>query len=57
MIAPSTENYTLGRGAVYFNKKTDAGYLGERDLGNVVDFNMSVDVESLEHFTSRSGLK
>jgi hypothetical protein len=54
----SPENYSLGRGRLYFNRKISAGvYDGERDLGNAPDFNVSVKVDWLEHFSSRSGLK
>ena len=55
---PKTEDYNLGRGIVYFasldaNKKP-ASY---RDLGNAPEFNITVEVETLEHQSSRGGLK
>lgn len=54
----SPENYSLGRGRLYFNRKISAGvYDGERDLGNAPAFDVSVAVSWLEHFSSRSGLK
>ena len=57
-LSPSTDNYTLGKGIVYFNQKNDAGvYLGERDLGNAPSFTFNVALEKLEHFSSRGGLK
>ena len=57
--SPNTDNYTLGKGVVYFNQKdTNTGaYLGERDLGNAPEFTFSVSIEKLEHFSSRGGLK
>jgi hypothetical protein len=54
---PSPDNYTLGRGIVYFSKKTATGYDGERDLGNAPEFTFSVALDTLDHFSSRSGLK
>jgi len=58
-LTPSPDNYTLGRGIVYFNKKdqTSGLYEGERDLGNAPSFTFSIDLTALEHFSSRSGLK
>lgn len=57
--APSTENYTLGKGVVYFNKKDQATglYLGERDLGNSPEFSFNIALEKLEHFSSRGGIR
>lgn len=58
-LTPNPDNYTLGRGIVYFDKKdpTTGLYEGERDLGNAPAFTFSIDITSLEHFSSRSGLK
>jgi len=57
-ISPHADNYTLGRGVVYFDKKiTATHYEGERDLGNATTFAVALAIEKLEHFTSRSGLK
>jgi hypothetical protein len=58
-MSSSPENYTLGKGIVYFNRKDlDTGlYLGERDLGNAPAFSFNVAIEKLEHFSSRGGLK
>jgi len=56
--APSTSNYTLGKGVVYFDKVDANGeYAGERDLGNAVSFNLSVAMDKLDHFNNRSGLR
>jgi hypothetical protein len=51
------KDYVLGRGKVYF-----ANLVGDlpdayRFLGNAPDFNITVEVETLEHQSSRSGLK
>ncbi len=58
-VSPSTDNYTLGKGVVYFNKKDQisALYGGERDLGNAPAFAFNIALEKLEHFSSRGGLK
>lgn len=56
---PKTEDYNLGRGVVYF--ATIDGTTGlpieYRDLGNAPEFSISVEVEKLEHQSSRAGLK
>lgn len=58
-LTPNPDNYTLGRGVVYFDKKDSVtgAYDGERDLGNAPAFTFSIDIATLEHFSSRSGLK
>lgn len=56
---PSTDNYTLGKGVVYFDRKDSATglYTGERDLGNAPAFSFNTSLEKLEHYSSRGGLK
>lgn len=56
---PSPNNYVLGRGVVYFDRRDpDTGLLtGERDLGNAPAFSLTLDLETLEHFSSRAGLR
>ena len=58
-VSPNTENYTLGKGIVFFDQKnlTTGLYTGERDLGNAPAFSFNVALEKLEHFSSRGGLK
>ena len=57
--SPSTDNYQLGKGVVYFDRKDLATglYTGERDLGNAPAFSFNIALEKLEHFSSRGGLK
>jgi len=57
--SPSTDNYTLGKGVVYFNRKdnTTGLYTGERDLGNAPAFSFNIAIEKLDHYSSRGGLK
>lgn len=57
--SPNTDNYTLGKGVVYFDRlDNDTGlYTGERDLGNAPAFTFNIAIEKLEHYSSRGGLK
>ena len=57
--SPSTDNYSLGRGVLYFNRlDPDTGlYTGERDLGNTSAFSYNVALTKLDHYSSRGGLK
>lgn len=56
-FAPSPQNYTLGRGVVYIDRKlSDGTSTGERDVGNAPEFNITFERENLEHFSSRSGV-
>ena len=51
------ENYTLGKGILYFNRYQNGAYSGYRDLGNAPSFSFNVNIEKLEHFSSRGGLR
>lgn len=54
---PRTSDYFLGRGKLYFAPLT-AGIPGPyRDLGNAPTVSLSIAVETLEHKSSRQGLK
>lgn len=59
---PNTEDYNLGRGIVYFAPLSSVVDslnlpLGYRDLGNAPEFSISLETETLEHQSSRTGLK
>lgn len=56
---PNTNDYNLGRGAVYFatNNSSTGLPLAYRHLGNAPEFNINLEVETLEHQASLSGLK
>jgi hypothetical protein len=56
-FAPNVENYTLGKGVPFFSRLISPGVFdAERDLGNAPTFSINVDIENLEHFSSRSGI-
>jgi hypothetical protein len=56
-LAPNVDNYTLGKGIVYFNPFDSDGLLTvERDLGNCPAFTFNIAIEKLEHFSSRGGI-
>lgn len=54
---PNTEDYNLGRGIVYFAPLVNSVPQGYRDLGNAPEFNISIEVETVEHQSSRQGLR
>jgi len=55
---PDTSSYNLGRGKVFFAFLDSSGNPKEyRDLGNAPEFSISLEVETLEHQSSRGGLK
>lgn len=56
---PNTEDYTLGRGIVYLSE-LDANLRptgGWRDVGNSPDFTTTTNADTLDHYSSRHGLK
>ena len=57
--SPSEKNYTLGKGALFFDLRDPATGLltGSRDLGNAPKVALSVSLSTLAHFSSRGGLK
>lgn len=55
---PQTSDYNLGRGKVFFAPLDSSGKpKAYRDLGNAPEFDLSVEVETLEHQSSQGGLK
>lgn len=54
---PNTEDYNLGRGIVYFAPLSNSLPGAYRDLGNAPEFNISIEVETVEHQSSREGLR
>jgi len=54
---PQTKDYNLGRGALYFADLVSALPNAYRHLGNAPEFNISVEVETLEHQSSLQGLR
>jgi len=56
--APSTDNYMVGKGKVYFNRLDDDGNsTGELDLGNDPSFALTPENEELPHLSSMEGVK
>jgi hypothetical protein len=53
-MASSTDNLRIGKGIVSFRKTGDAEF---RDLGNVPELEWTPELEELEHFTSRLGVR
>lgn len=51
---PNPLNYYIGKGIAAFKKKGDAEF---RDLGNAPVFEVAPDITSLDHFSSRRGVK
>lgn len=56
-IAHDPDNYSLGKGIIYFDKLSSDGYEGERDLGNSPSFNTSIALDKLDHFNQRSNIR
>jgi hypothetical protein len=56
-ISPSTDNYTLGKGRLFFNPLVNNVYTGELALGNAPALTFSLAIEKLDHYSSQSGLR
>lgn len=56
---PDTSAIKLGRGALYFaeNNSTTGKPKGFRHLGNCTAFNLTMETETLEHQSSRTGVR
>lgn len=55
-----TNNYTLGRGEVWFSRYTNTtDYLPEgfRYIGNTPEVNLTIESETLDHYSSESGIR
>jgi len=57
-LAPNTDNLLLGRGKVYFNRFDSNGDpTGWLHLGNTPGFSLNIETETLEHYSSVSGIR
>ena len=52
--SPHTENYFIGKGNVYWKALADTAY---RHVGNVPTFELTLNLEQIEHFSSMEGVK
>lgn len=59
MSTPNVENYTLGRGMLYWDPwdSTNLRYEGERALGNAPEISINMNATFLDHYSSMSGFK
>jgi len=55
LTSPDTGNLYVGKGICSF-LKTDTG-TEARDLGNVPECELNLEIETLDHFTSRAGIR
>lgn len=55
----SVQNYTLGRGKLYFARYIPGTTTpeGERYIGNTPEFSATIETENLDHFSSDGGVK
>lgn len=55
----ANDNYTLGRGKVYFSRFKEDGSTPEgfRYLGNTPEFGLSIEQDTLDHYNSDEGIK
>lgn len=54
LTSPDTGNLYIGKGIVSFKKSGSDEW---RDLGNVPEAELNLEIEELEHFTSRTGTR
>lgn len=60
MAQGETNNYTLGRGEIYFGRFQDDDEtqpLGLRYIGNTPEFSLTISQETLDHFSSDRGIR
>lgn len=59
MSTPNVENYTLGRGMLYWDPwdAVNLRYEGERALGNAPEISINMNATFLDHYSSMSGFK
>jgi hypothetical protein len=52
--SPNVENYYIGKGKVYIKLAADADWV---DIGNVPEFEFTPNLDKLDHFSSRAGVR
>jgi hypothetical protein len=53
-VSPSTDNYYVGKGKISFKP---TGAVSFCDIGNVTELETTPNVTTLEHFSSREGVR
>jgi hypothetical protein len=56
-VSPSVENYMIGKGVLSIAKWTGGSAGAYVDVGNCPSFEFEMTEQTLEHFSSRTGLK
>ena len=56
-MAGSTANLLIGKGVLSFDRYVNGLPTGMTDLGNAPNFSLTLSPETLDHFSSREGLK
>lgn len=57
MASPDTKNYYIGKGVVYAKMLDVTPPQGFRHIGNVPEFEVTPEVEELEHYSSMAGVR
>lgn len=52
--SPDTGNLTVSKGILVFKKTGEASF---RDMGNAPEIELTLDITTLDHFSSRSGIR
>jgi len=52
--SPNVDNYIVGKGKVSIKRPGDAVFI---DVGNVPEFEFTPNIEKLDHFSSRAGIR
>lgn len=53
-VSPNVTNYAIGKGKVFFRKEGQTEF---RHMGNVAEFEITPDLEELDHFSSMEGVR
>ena len=57
IAAPNPDNYVVGKGRVYFKPEGAGGDILDYPVGNVTEWELTPNVETLPHFSSMAGVR
>lgn len=57
IAAPNPENYVVGKGRVYFQPAGAPGDIDDYAVGNVTEWELTPNIETLPHFSSMAGVR
>jgi hypothetical protein len=57
IASPNVDNYSIGKAKIYFQRTGQSGAILDHEIGNCTEAEFTPTVETLDHFSSREGVR